>query len=207
MQREISVRIARREVRARCEEDAKEFCVPSPCRFDDRGEGEPGLVPSPSVSFESAPAASRSLTMQKRPRRDASRESCHVNGQFAGTPFQCLSCHGGLGARAETRRSTWHIPIQSDYNDCRTTRFWEPARMDHGTVGEDCESCHVGRMATNRPPGHIESSNQCGDCHGTGCWGGRFDHAAALPGIPAGLRRLSRERLRGRWSASNGHGQ
>lgn len=106
-------------------------------------------------------------------------ESCHVDGQFEGTPFQCHSCHGGLGARGETRRSISHIPIQTECNDCHVTRFWEPARMDHGSVGENCVTCHIGQIATSKPIGHIQSSNRCGDCHGTGRWeGARFDHAS-----------------------------
>jgi hypothetical protein len=72
-------------------------------------------------------------------------ETCHVGGQFAGTPANCSDCHAGGSGRAETRPSVRHIPIQTTCNDCHSTRFWEPAVMDHGSVGTNCDSCHVGR--------------------------------------------------------------
>lgn len=104
-------------------------------------------------------------------------ESCHLDGQFAGTPTRCDSCHASAGARAETLPSVAHIPIQTGCNDCHTTRFWEPARMDHSFVSDNCQSCHFGSTATAKPPDHIQSSNRCADCHGTRRWeGARFDH-------------------------------
>jgi hypothetical protein len=104
-------------------------------------------------------------------------EDCHVGGQFAGTPTSCQSCHAGGGSRAETRPSARHIPIQTDCNDCHVTRFWEPARMDHSSVGDNCQTCHNGGTASGKPVNHIQSSNQCGDCHGTRTWrGATFDH-------------------------------
>jgi len=111
----------------------------------------------------------------------ASCESCHVGGQFAGTPILCQSCHAGAGTRAETRPSATHIPIQTDCSPCHTTRFWEPARMDHGVVGENCAGCHNGQMASGKSANHIQSSNRCGDCHGTRRWeGARFDHSTIV---------------------------
>lgn len=105
-------------------------------------------------------------------------ESCHSGGVFAGTPVDCRSCHAGAEDRAQTRASWRHIPIQTDCADCHTTRFWEPARMEHGAVGDRCEQCHVGNMATGKPANHISSSNQCGECHGVGAWtNARFDHS------------------------------
>lgn len=105
-------------------------------------------------------------------------ESCHVGGQFAGTPTACRSCHAS-GGSAETRSSPDHIPVQTDCSDCHTPRFWEPARMDHGMVADACEVCHVGSLATNKPANHIASSNRCGDCHGTYRWeGASFDHSS-----------------------------
>jgi hypothetical protein len=104
-------------------------------------------------------------------------ESCHRGGRFEGTPTDCNSCHGGGADAAETAASPNHIPIQTSCSDCHTTRFWEPARMDHNSVGDRCEACHFGGMASAKPVSHIPSSNRCGDCHGTIRWtGARFDH-------------------------------
>ena len=69
-------------------------------------------------------------------------ESCHVGGQFAGTPTACRSCHAS-GGSAETRSSPNHIPIQTDCSDCHAPRFWEPARMDHGSVADRCETSRL----------------------------------------------------------------
>ena len=104
-------------------------------------------------------------------------ESCHVGGQFTGTPTACKSCHVS-GGSAETRSSPNHIPVQTDCSDCHAPRFWEPARMDHGAVADECEVCHVGSLASNKPANHIASSDRCGECHGTWSWkDAGFDHA------------------------------
>ncbi len=109
----------------------------------------------------------------------ANCESCHVDGQFAGTSTNCNTCHRSGGGRAETAPSSKHIPIQTSCGDCHFTRFWEPARMDHATVGGDCHTCHSGRLATAKPPTHIPSSDFCSDCHGTLRWSDAvFDHGA-----------------------------
>jgi hypothetical protein len=106
-------------------------------------------------------------------------ESCHRGGLFEGTSTSCNICHAGGADHAETAASPNHISIQTSCSDCHTTRFWEPARMDHNSVGDDCGGCHSGGMASGKSPGHIASSNRCGDCHGTNRWtGARFDHAA-----------------------------
>jgi hypothetical protein len=104
-------------------------------------------------------------------------ENCHLGGQFVGTPRRCDICHSGTSGRAETRPSSDHIPIRTRCNDCHTTRRWEPARMDHSSVGDECVVCHLGRTATSKPANHIQSSNDCADCHGTVSWQtARFDH-------------------------------
>jgi hypothetical protein len=109
----------------------------------------------------------------------ATCEGCHRGGLFEGTSTSCNSCHAGGADGAETAASPNHIPIQTSCSDCHTTRFWEPARMDHNSVGDDCGGCHFGGMASGKSLGHIASSNRCGDCHGTNRWtGARFDHAA-----------------------------
>ena len=108
-------------------------------------------------------------------------EDCHVDGTFEGTPMNCNVCHGAGSSRAETRPSTSHVPIQTSCSDCHTTRYWEPARMDHSTITGNCSSCHLGSSAQTKPAGHIQSSDQCSDCHGTLSWqGARFDHASIV---------------------------
>ena len=109
--------------------------------------------------------------------RLAQCESCHLGDQFLGTPRRCDVCHSGTSGRAETRPSSNHIPVRATCDTCHTTNRWEPARMDHGSTGDRCVSCHTGNMATAKPRNHIQSSNNCGECHGTIRWGGaRFNH-------------------------------
>jgi hypothetical protein len=138
-----------------------------------------------AAAAEAQPAGSFDHDLTRFPltgkHETAACASCHIGGQFTGTPTSCQLCHSGAGARAETRLAVDHIPVRTDCDDCHTTRFWEPARMDHGTVGDNCASCHVGNLASSKPPGHIQSSNQCGDCHGTRSWeDAGFDHAGIV---------------------------
>jgi hypothetical protein len=52
-----------------------------------------------------------------------------------------------------------------------------PDRFDHVGITAACITCHNGVTATGKPPGHIPSSNTCGDCHTTVTWTGAvFDH-------------------------------
>ena len=52
--------------------------------------------------------------------------------------------------------------------------------VDHATVvGTPCISCHDGRVAVGKAPGHPRTSDSCGTCHVTLAWGPvlRIDHA------------------------------
>ena len=84
-------------------------------------------APRPSIArpLPQAACRRRSITSRRRSRstaRTSSRtcESCHVDGQFAGTPLQCAGCHS-QGSRV---RATF-----------------KPARHDLTT--EYCEACHL----------------------------------------------------------------
>ncbi|MEQ1538306.1 MAG: cytochrome c3 family protein [Sphingorhabdus sp.] len=50
--------------------------------------------------------------------------------------------------------------------------------MDHTQALGTCASCHNGTKATGKPPTHITTSADCGDCHKTVAWlPATFDHA------------------------------
>ncbi|GAB4504864.1 MAG: hypothetical protein Fur0043_18590 [Anaerolineales bacterium] len=81
-------------------------------------------------------------------------EQCHVNRQFAGTPTQCVACHGD---------PAWHAgAMGTDCAACHSTSAWQPARFDlshpeprvheHGTGvnhgSTTCQTCHPNTVYT-----------------------------------------------------------
>ena len=56
-------------------------------------------------------------------------------------------------------------------------------RVDHADVIGTCYSCHNGSTATGKNTSHIQSSNNCDDCHTTTTWQGAvFDHSNLAAG-------------------------
>ena len=55
-------------------------------------------------------------------------DSCHVQGQFKGTPRLCESCHNNSIA---TGKPANHIGGANRCADCHTTRGWQIVRFDH----------------------------------------------------------------------------
>ncbi len=90
-------------------------------------------------------------------------ESCHLNGQFSGTPKTCYDCHWvrRKDDRFETR-------LGSQCETCHRSTAWSDVRWDHGgQTGERlsadhrtlaCQSCHVGGSFRG-------SASGCISCH------------------------------------------
>lgn len=95
-------------------------------------------------------------------------ESCHVDGQFAGTPLQCDGCHS-QGSRVRATFKHARHGLTTDYCEaCHLTSAWVPlARIDHAEALGTCNGCHNGTRAAGKPAGHIMAGEQCDDCHST----------------------------------------
>jgi len=106
--------------------------------------------------------------------------SCHIGGQFRGTPMECVLCHNN--SRAPGKHAE-HIPSNNRCDDCHTDKSWKGARFDHSDVlGLPCTNCHNNVVAVGKTPSHIISTAQCEDCHNTITFNrvGRVDHAAVI---------------------------
>lgn len=127
--------------------------------------------------------------------------SCHINGQFAGTPTDCYSCH-----RADYQNTTDPNHVAAAFPTtcalCHNTTSWAGATFNHtwfpiysGThagVWSTCATCHINssnyaafscinchtHSQANTDPNHTDVSNyvyngtSCYACHPTGQGGG-----------------------------------
>jgi len=130
-------------------------------------------------------------------------QQCHVNGQFAGTPTDCYSCHAkDFNSTANPNHVQAGFPQQCEL--CHSTTSWSGAHFDHSktpfpltgahttvacalchvnnnftSLGTTCVSCHLTDFQkTNNPP-HQQAGfpQQCDLCHSTTSWAGAtFDH-------------------------------
>jgi len=137
-------------------------------------------------------------------------ESCHLKGQFKGTPRTCYECHW---VRRKDDRFQTRLGIQCEL--CHTPTSWAAARWDHGAMtgtrlnaahraidclgchksGDvraaalTCVSCHRKDYDATRSPAHAAAGFPvtCDSCHSAGdaTWqsnGGRgFNHSAFFP--------------------------
>lgn len=112
--------------------------------------------------------------------QDVACESCHINGVFKGTPRSCSNCHNGSGLFSSSQMPVLHINTTTQCLDCHTDSSWaEVTRVDHSSVMGSCASCHNGRTALGKNPGHIQSGEDCEQCHNTNTFGSAvFDHSA-----------------------------
>ena len=98
-------------------------------------------------------------------------ESCHMDGQFKGTPSQCVACHemnGRFNARA---KPVSHITSSQQCEHCHNPTLWQDVPwVDHSQVFGSCGACHNNVLAPGRPPDHIPVFGQCQDCHSTLAW-------------------------------------
>ncbi|MCP5049364.1 MAG: hypothetical protein GY940_19495 [bacterium] len=132
---------------------------------------------------------------------------CHKNGQYAGTPQECVDCH-----RENYNNTTDPNHQQSGYSfdceDCHGSAAvtWTGATVDHSTfplkgnhkatactdchknqqysgTPKDCGDCHRAEYNNTTNPNHQQSgySFDCEDCHGSGAvtWtGATVDHSS-----------------------------
>lgn len=96
----------------------------------------------------------------------AACESCHVNGQFAGTPRQCVDCHSINGRFNATPKPIEHIYTSEQCDACHTVAVWNAVpRVDHAEVFGTCVGCHNNNIASGKPIDHIRASDDCESCH------------------------------------------
>ena len=115
-------------------------------------------------------------------------ESCHVRGQFAGTPKDCAYCHRAGSGIAATVMPIRHIPTAEPCDNChRSAITWAGARFSHVAVAPGtCFSCHNGSMASGKPRNHIMTTASCDTCHRTTAWvPAGFNHVGVAPGTCA----------------------
>jgi hypothetical protein len=126
---------------------------------------------------------------------------CHTNGRFAGTPDQCVGCHGG-----QRPAEPDHTALPEACQACHTTAAWKPAALDHEQFfpltgkhvdtecGEchtngryagtprDCVGCHADDKAGARTPRHDNLPDTCATCHSTAAWRpAALDHDEFFP--------------------------
>ena len=122
--------------------------------------------------------------------------SCHINGQFTGTPTDCYSCHSAdYTAVTDPNHVTAAFP--TDCNACHSTTTWTGATFTHSkfpiysgaharqwTSCADCHpnsssysvftcttSCHTKTTTDNQHrgvSGYVYSSANCYSCHPNG---------------------------------------
>jgi hypothetical protein len=125
--------------------------------------------------------------------------SCHINGQFAGTPTDCYSCHkadyqgttnpnhiaAGFPTTCTTCHTTW---VTTGWLGATFNHTWFP--MTHGGANGVCATCHTNpsnysvfvctnchtQTQTNSQhsgvKGYVYNSANCYQCHPNGTGGG-----------------------------------
>jgi hypothetical protein len=112
-------------------------------------------------------------------------QTCHVNGQFKGTPTECARCHMQGSRTASIYKPTNHIQTTQPCDQCHTSNStWAGARFRHtGIMPGSCMQCHTGVMAIGKPTGHVVTTQPCDVCHRTTAWvPAAFNHAGVIPG-------------------------
>ncbi len=115
---------------------------------------------------------------------------CHVTTGFlpatfshAGIVDNCSSCHA---AGFATPKKLDHVATNQDCGVCHNTTAFIPATIDHNgpdVVGNRCDSCHNGTIATGKidaTPTHLTTGLDCSSCHTTASFvGGAWIHDSA----------------------------
>jgi len=122
-------------------------------------------------------------------------ESCHLGGQFAGTPTECIACHQN---DYNSVQSPNHVSnnFATDCTLCHFTTGWSPSSFNHAQtqfpltgahlglncidchaggysdIPTDCFSCHQNDFNSVQDPNHVTNnfSHDCTQCHTTGGW-------------------------------------
>ena len=140
--------------------------------------------------------------------KDVACESCHVDGQFAGTPRACEGCHM---VDFQATRNPDHVAanLPTECGGCHTAAGWSPAGfaahdqfwpLEGKHEAAACESCHANSVfagtartcngchlpdyqATQDPP-HAAAGfpKTCETCHDAFAWApSTFDHDTYWP--------------------------
>ncbi|MEZ5516324.1 MAG: cytochrome c3 family protein [Gammaproteobacteria bacterium] len=111
-------------------------------------------------------------------------ESCHVDGQFQGTPTECALCHSVNTPVNATAKPVSHLASSDDCATCHTDTAWEnTVFVDHDQVLGDCVTCHDGTTAEGRSLNHVETSEACDSCHLNSAWSpASFSHQGIVDG-------------------------
>ena len=140
--------------------------------------------------------------------------SCHIGGQFAGTPAACINCHQ---ADLQSATNPNHLSggFSTDCSQCHNTTTWTTSTFDHNAVSGfpltgahatvACTQCHTGNNFATAPrtcngchmtdynqttnPNHAQAAfpTDCSLCHSTIDWtGATFNHST--DNIPADRR-------------------
>jgi hypothetical protein len=128
---------------------------------------------------------------------------CHINGQFAGTPTNCASCHM-KNYQGTTNPNHMQAGIPTTCAVCHNTTSWANASFDHSKTGfpltgahvttpcsqchvngnynltvTTCVSCHLKNFQGTTNPNHVQSGfpQTCENCHSTVSWSNAtFNH-------------------------------
>ncbi len=137
-------------------------------------------------------------------------ESCHLNGQFSGTPKTCYDCHW-----VRRKDDRYQTRLGSQCETCHRSTSWTAVRWDHGgqtgarlnadhrtlaceschrggsfrAAASGCLSCHQKDYAATTTPNHAAAGlpTNCESCHRPSdtTWrnagGGGFNHNASFP--------------------------
>jgi hypothetical protein len=100
--------------------------------------------------------------------------SCHINARFKTTPTACFGCHNGMTAPGATSLLNAHPKTTNYCEGCHQTTTWRDYRfIDHVQALAPCASCHNGKIAQGKGPGHPVTNAACNTCHfNTVTWGG-----------------------------------
>lgn len=139
----------------------------------------------------------------------ATCNTCHIGEPpvYEGTPTACVDCHSD---QRDLVIEPSHADFSDDCSSCHSTSAWQPAAFDHTWPLEgahataNCTSCHVGDPPVYQgtptacvdchggerdlvaQPSHVDFSDDCASCHGTGAWQpAAFEHAWPLLGAHA----------------------
>ncbi len=127
---------------------------------------------------------------------NATCAACHANGQFAGTPKTCNSCHLA-DYQKTTNPNHASAGFPQDCSLCHSTVQWLGAKFDHSKtrfpltgahtplacatchtggvftgLNTSCVSCHQTKYNNTTNPNHIAAKfpTDCQVCHSTGAW-------------------------------------
>jgi hypothetical protein len=97
--------------------------------------------------------------------------SCHIGGQFQGTPKECMGCHTTNGRINATAKPIQHIQASDRCETCHSTSAWQAVPIvDHNEVFGACFNCHNNIQVPGKPANHIPVQSDCNSCHTELSW-------------------------------------